>query len=254
MNTSELNPSTNRRQQAAGGGAGLHTLEAVAASDDAFPPLKLAVVKALDIIEIIKKFNSNRRAWAACSDNLTGKFEEIIQYNCQFHKDHVPSALQSWLEDLKGALDHLKESVSDIHKQSLRSFPSFSQDTEHIEKFEGKVNEIMSSFHVLWYEKNLQTDSPETAEQLRTTEASQDTAQVTVFAGAQDIQMDHSVIIAGQVVHYNNTEELQEKINAMIEESKESHVSLVTFITYTNQFLRQINGCKSSRLHYIANH
>ena len=25
-------------------------------------------------------------------------------------------------------------------------------------------------------------------------------AQVTVFAGAQDIQMDHSVIIAGQVV------------------------------------------------------
>ncbi|EDQ98896.1 uncharacterized protein LACBIDRAFT_398050 [Laccaria bicolor S238N-H82] len=227
MNTSELNPSTNRRLRAASGGAGLHTLEAVAASDDAFPPLKLAVVKALDIIEIIKKFNSNRRAWAACSDNLTGKFEEIIRYNCQFRKDHVPSALQSWLEDLKGALDHLKESVSDIHQQILRNFPSFTQDTEHIEKFEGKVNEIMSSFHVLlWYEENFQTDSTETAEQLRTTEASQDSAtaaQVTVFAGAQDIQMDHSVIIAGQVVHYNNTEELQDKINAMIEESKESH-------------------------------
>ena len=54
MNASELNPSENRRLQAVGGGASIHTLEAVAASDDAFPPLKLAVVKALSIIEIIK--------------------------------------------------------------------------------------------------------------------------------------------------------------------------------------------------------
>ena len=45
-------------------------------------------------------------------------------------------------------LDHLKESVSDIHQQSLRKFPSFIQDKEHIEKFEGKVNEAMSSLHV----------------------------------------------------------------------------------------------------------
>ena len=54
MNTSESNPSENRRLQAVSGGASIHTLEAVAASDDAFPPLKLAVVKALGIIEIIK--------------------------------------------------------------------------------------------------------------------------------------------------------------------------------------------------------
>ncbi|EDR00240.1 uncharacterized protein LACBIDRAFT_334343 [Laccaria bicolor S238N-H82] len=231
LRTAETNRfPTNRRQQAAGGGAGLHTLEAVAASDDAFPPLKLAVVKALDIIDIIKKFNSNRRAWAACSDNLTGKFEEIIQYTSQFHKHHVPSALQSWLEDLKG--------VSDIHQQSLRKFPSFTQDTEHIEKFEGKVNEIMSSFHVLlWHGENFQTDSTQTAEQLRTKEASQDSAtaaQVTVFAGAQDIQMNHSVIIAGQIVHYNNTEELQDKINAMIEESKENIKAWVNDLSMPN--------------------
>jgi hypothetical protein len=45
-------------------------------------------------------------------------------------------------------LDHLKESVSDIHQPSFRKFPSFTQDKEHIEKFEGKVNEVMSSFHV----------------------------------------------------------------------------------------------------------
>ena len=54
MNTSDLNPSANRRLQALGGGASLHTLEAVVASDDVFPPLKLAVIKALGIIEIIK--------------------------------------------------------------------------------------------------------------------------------------------------------------------------------------------------------
>ena len=55
-------------------------------------------------------------------------------------------------------------------------------------------------------------------------------------------------------VHYNNTEELQEKFNERIEESKESHVILVIFMTYISQFLRQINGCKSSRLHYMVNH
>ena len=45
-------------------------------------------------------------------------------------------------------LDHLKRSVSDIHQQSLRKFPSFIQDKEHLEKFEGKMNEAMSFFHV----------------------------------------------------------------------------------------------------------
>ena len=45
-------------------------------------------------------------------------------------------------------LDHLKESVSDIHQQSLWKFLSFEQDKEYIEKFEKKVNEAMSSFDV----------------------------------------------------------------------------------------------------------
>jgi hypothetical protein len=54
MNTSELNPSASSRLQAVSRGAGLHILESVAASDDTFPSLKLAVVKTLGIIEIIK--------------------------------------------------------------------------------------------------------------------------------------------------------------------------------------------------------
>ena len=45
-------------------------------------------------------------------------------------------------------LDHLKESALDIHQQGLRKFRSSTQDQEYIEKFEGKVNEAMSSFHV----------------------------------------------------------------------------------------------------------
>ncbi|EDR00248.1 uncharacterized protein LACBIDRAFT_396451 [Laccaria bicolor S238N-H82] len=223
MNTIEWNPSANRHRQAVGGGASLQRLEAVAASDDAFPPLKLAVIKALGIIEVIKKFNYNKRAWIACSDTLIRKVEEIIQYTCQFREDQVPSALQSWLEDLQGTLSHLKEDVSDIHQQSLRKFPSFTQDKEYIEKFEGKINEAMSSFCVLpWHKEHFQSISNmKTTEQVKTTEANQN-GQVTVFSGAQDIQMDHSIIIAGQIVHYDNTEKLQEKINGMIEESKEN--------------------------------
>lgn len=54
MNTRELNPSASSHLQVVGIGAGLHTLEAVAASDDAFPPLKLAVLEALEIIRIVK--------------------------------------------------------------------------------------------------------------------------------------------------------------------------------------------------------
>ena len=51
-------------------------------------------------------------------------------------------------ENPNRTLDHLKESVSDIYHQSLRKFPSFTQGKEHIETFEEKVNEAMSSFHV----------------------------------------------------------------------------------------------------------
>ena len=55
-------------------------------------------------------------------------------------------------------------------------------------------------------------------------------------------------------VHYNDIEKLQEKINGRIQESKESHISQVVLTTYINQFLRQINGCKSLKLHYTVNH
>ncbi|EDR11061.1 uncharacterized protein LACBIDRAFT_315377 [Laccaria bicolor S238N-H82] len=157
MNTRGLNPSASSSLQAVSGlgGARLRALEAVAASDDTFPPLRLAVVKALGIIEVIKKFNSNKRAWIACSDSLIWRVEEIIQHTCKFRNDQVPSALQSWLEGLNGTLDHLKESVSDIHQQSSRKFFSFAQDKK-VKKFEGKMNEAMSSFRALWYEENLQ--------------------------------------------------------------------------------------------------
>ena len=56
--------------------------------------------------------------------------------------------INAFAENQTRTLDHLKEGVSDIHQQTLRKFPSFIQDKEHIEKFEGKLNEAMSSLHV----------------------------------------------------------------------------------------------------------
>lgn len=57
MNTRELNPGANRHLQA------VSRLEAVAASDGTFPLLKLAVNKALDIVQIIEVpgFNQSTR-------------------------------------------------------------------------------------------------------------------------------------------------------------------------------------------------
>jgi len=53
MNTTGLNPAGNDLLQAISAG-GLSALEVVAASGDAFPPLKAAVVEALVIIGIVK--------------------------------------------------------------------------------------------------------------------------------------------------------------------------------------------------------
>ena len=53
MNTTRLNLTANDLLQAISEG-GLSALQIVTASDDAFPPLKEAVVEALAIIEIVK--------------------------------------------------------------------------------------------------------------------------------------------------------------------------------------------------------
>ena len=53
MNITGLNPAENDLLQAISAG-GLSALEVVAASGDAFPPLKAAVVEALAIIGIVQ--------------------------------------------------------------------------------------------------------------------------------------------------------------------------------------------------------
>jgi len=53
MNISGLIPAGNDRLQAISGG-GVSALEAVAVSDDVFPPLKAAVIEALTMIGIVK--------------------------------------------------------------------------------------------------------------------------------------------------------------------------------------------------------
>ena len=120
-NTSGLNPAGNDLLQAISGG-GLSALEVVAASGDAFPPLKAAVVEALAIIGIVKvgiftviilpcpsnqwpqKFKINKKDWATFSGSLVQKVDEVVQATCQYNKSQVPSTWYSNFEILKGCV------------------------------------------------------------------------------------------------------------------------------------------------------
>ena len=119
MNTTRLNPAGNDLLQAISTG-GLSALQVVAASGDAFPPLKAAVVEALAIIGIVKvcvltsiilshlsmrqyqKFKTNKKDWAAFSESLIEKIEEIIQATRQYNESQVLLTLQPDFENLKG--------------------------------------------------------------------------------------------------------------------------------------------------------
>jgi hypothetical protein len=186
MNTTGLNPTANGLLQAISGG-GLSALEVVAASGDAFLPLKAAVVEALAVIGIIKvcvltaiipsrlsmlllqQFKINKKDWAALSGTLIQKVEEIVQATCQYNESHVPSALQSNLENLKGCvvlivslwicpklesctsiLDHLKEDVIKIQQQNTwKRFANFRKDQEHIADFQVKLNALVSMHYII---------------------------------------------------------------------------------------------------------
>ena len=121
MDTTGLNPTANDLLQAISGG-GLSALEVVTASGDAFPPLRAAVVEALAIIGIVKvciltsiilsclsmqqhqKFNTNKKNWAAFSDSLIEKIDEIVQATCQYNKSQVLLTFQPNFENLKGCV------------------------------------------------------------------------------------------------------------------------------------------------------
>ena len=91
----------------------LSKLEVVATSDDTFPPLKVAVIEALAIIEIVKvcvltsaipsqlsmrqhqKFKTNKKNWTAFSESLV---EKIVQAACQYNESEVQLNLQPILK------------------------------------------------------------------------------------------------------------------------------------------------------------
>ena len=121
MNTTGLNPAGNDLLHAISTG-GLSALQVVAASGDAFPPLKAAVVEALAIIGIVtvciltvitlpclsiqrpQKFKINKKDWAIFSGSLIQKVEEVVKPTCQYNKSQVPSTWYSNFETLKGCV------------------------------------------------------------------------------------------------------------------------------------------------------
>ncbi|EDR00238.1 uncharacterized protein LACBIDRAFT_314611 [Laccaria bicolor S238N-H82] len=206
------------------GRGGLQALEIVAISENVFSPsLKAAVTDTLAIVDITKKFNTNKKAWAELSENLIAQVEEIIQRTCHYGKDHVPRAWQSSLEHLKGVLNYLKERVANVqHCSQSRRLPSFTEDMAYIEEFKSKLNEAMGAFNTSQIiEENSNRTWIYTSTETEATVAKQSMHQVNVLAGAQDIQMDNAVIIAANTVNYNNGE-LPCHMNERIEESKKN--------------------------------
>ncbi|EDR00229.1 uncharacterized protein LACBIDRAFT_314561 [Laccaria bicolor S238N-H82] len=204
------------------GRGGLQALEIVAMSEDVFSPtLKAAVVDTLAIIDITTKFNSNKKAWAEFSESLIRQVEQIVQYSCHYGKDHVPCAWQTSLDHLKGILKHLKGRVADVQQYiQWRRLPSFTENMAYIEELKGKLNEAMGTFNAHQIVEGNLYES--TLTEIESKETCTEVAQVSVLAGAQDIQMDHAVIIAANTVTYNNDGKLSHKINERMEESKKN--------------------------------
>ncbi|KIK04084.1 hypothetical protein K443DRAFT_4898 [Laccaria amethystina LaAM-08-1] len=240
-NNMSLNRVGNDLLQAISTG-GLSALGAVAASGDTFPPLKVAVIEALAIIRIVKKFNMNKKDWAAFSGSLIQKVEEIVQATCQYNKGQVPSTLQSNFEDLKGILEHMKEDVMKIQQQTpWKRLANFRKDPEHIEGFQAKLNALANFQAFLrvdiggssekanpkrdaWKdpiltEPNKDDKSIErrnAGEQLMTMG---DVPQVNVLTHAHHVHLSNTVINAANTININDNRELEAKIADVVEQS-----------------------------------
>ncbi|EDR02557.1 uncharacterized protein LACBIDRAFT_393910 [Laccaria bicolor S238N-H82] len=230
MNTG-LNRTANDLLQAISGG-GVPALEVVAASGNAFPPLKVAVVEALAIIGIVKKFNTNKKDWASFSESLAEKIDKIVQAACQYNESQVLSTLQSNFENLKGFLDHLKEDVMKIQQQNR--FPNFQNDQKRIAKLQVELN-ALAHFIV---EKSSQEENNkgDTWEDSIMTEPNKDdmfmgrrnvgerpttaggVPQVNVLTQAHDLQINDSVFYSANTINLNNRD-LEAKIEDIVEQS-----------------------------------
>ncbi|KIJ97428.1 hypothetical protein K443DRAFT_105698 [Laccaria amethystina LaAM-08-1] len=232
MNTTGLNPMENDLLQAISGG-GLSALEVVNASGDAFPPLKAAVVEALAIIGIVKKFNTNKKDWATFSESLIEKIDEIVQATYQYNENHVPLTLQPNFKNLKGILDYLKEDVIKIQQQNTwRRFPNFKKDQEQIVGLQVKLNALPNfqaclSVEEISQEPNAKRDVWEDS---ILTESNKDNMsikrrnvgerptttgavpQINVSTQVHDFQINDSVFYSANTININDNRELQAKI------------------------------------------
>ncbi|EDR06801.1 uncharacterized protein LACBIDRAFT_299688 [Laccaria bicolor S238N-H82] len=149
MNTTGLNPAGNDVLQVIGG-RGLSALEVVAVSRDTFPPLKAAVVEALVIIGIVKKFKINKKDWATFSASFIEKMAGIVQATCQYNESQILLTLQPNFDNLRGCVHFgpLKEDVIKIQQQSpYKRLANFRKDQEYIADFQVKLN-ALPNFHV----------------------------------------------------------------------------------------------------------
>ncbi|EDR01074.1 uncharacterized protein LACBIDRAFT_395470 [Laccaria bicolor S238N-H82] len=239
MHTTGLNPVGNDLLQAVSGG-GLSALEAVAASGDAFPPLKAAVVEALEIIGIVKKFKINKKDWAAFSVSLIQKVGEIVQAVRQYNESHVPSALQSNLENLKGVLDNLKEDVIKIQQQNTwKRLANFKKDQEYIAGLQAKLN-VLPNFqaclrveessqeanakrgaweHPIVTEHNKDNISIEGRNLGEGSTTTENVPQISVLEQAHDFQINDSVFNSANIININDNRGLEARIEDVVEQS-----------------------------------
>ncbi|EDR06816.1 uncharacterized protein LACBIDRAFT_299706 [Laccaria bicolor S238N-H82] len=233
MNTTGLNPAGNDVLQVISGG-GLSALEVVAVSGDTFPPLKAAVVEALAIIGIVKKFKINKKDWATFSASFIEKMAGIVQATCQYNESQILLTLQPNFDNLRGILDHLKEEVIKIQQQNpYKRLANFRKDQEYIADFQVKLN-ALPNFHVclsveeepnvkrdvqegpIMTEPNMSIEKRNVGERPTTTE---NVSQGNMFAHAHDFQINDGVFNSANIININDNRELEAKVADIADQS-----------------------------------
>ncbi|KAG8725088.1 hypothetical protein FRC09_008766 [Ceratobasidium sp. 395] len=123
----------------------LQLLRLTAASADAFPPLKSAAGGALHIVELVKKFKSNKEKWRDLGAYVQDATASVIQSLARVGGSSGDA--EANLQKLKAALEDVTAKI--VAEQSLprrKRIGKFLQDPEMIADMRGRVDNCISLF------------------------------------------------------------------------------------------------------------
>ncbi|KAG8781747.1 POC1 centriolar protein A [Ceratobasidium sp. 428] len=136
-----------RRMLSATGDVALQLLRLTAASADAFPPLKSAAGGALHIVELVKKFKSNKEKWRDLGAYVQDATASVIRSLARVGGSGGDA--ETSLQKLKAALEDVTAKI--VAEQSLprrKRMSKFLQDPEMIADMRGRVDNCISLFQL----------------------------------------------------------------------------------------------------------